>query len=146
MNLVKWNPIREMDDLLSRFVRGTGTFPAHHVDGAPAHGWAPAVDISETSKEYLVRAELPGIDKQQVKVHAQDGILTISGERKPEGHDGEEQQHRIERYFGPFSRSFSVPNDVLEYDISAECRDGLVTVHLLKSDFKKAKPQEITVH
>lgn len=146
MNVVKWNPIREMDDLLSRVVRGAASFPTLAVDGAAINSWVPAVDISENSKEYVVRAELPGLDRQDVKVSTQSGVLTISGERKVEKVDDDEQHHRVERYFGAFSRSFSIPKDVETQDISADCKHGVVTIRLHKSNAKKTKPQEITVH
>ena len=83
MQLARWNPFREMDDMLARFQRGVGGAIANE-DGVPLVNWAPAVDISETPKEYLIKAELPGVKKEEVKVTVHNGVLTMSGERKTE--------------------------------------------------------------
>lgn len=141
MQLVQWNPFREMDDFFKSFQRGaTRGLPVE------AEAWAPAVDISETPKEYLVKAELSGVNKDDIKVTTQNGVLTLSGERKVEKEEQDEKHHRIERSYGSFTRSFVLPDDVAEDRIAAECKDGVVTVRLPKTEAPKAKSIEVKVH
>ena len=105
--------------------------------------WAPLVDISEDDKEYLINAELPGVKKEDVKVTAEEGTLTIMGERKFEKEVKGRRFHRIERAYGSFGRSFSLPDDANPSRVSAEFKDGVLTVHLVKDE--KAKPQQVEV-
>jgi len=140
MSLVQWNPFREFDELLTRLHR-----PASATRGGTAEAWAPLVDISETPKEYLVKADLPGVRKEDLKVDVDNGVLTVSGERKSEQEDKDARLHRIERSFGAYSRSFSVPEDVLEEGITAECKDGILVIHLPKTDLKKTSTRQIAV-
>lgn len=140
MSLVQWNPFREMDELLSRLQRG-GLVKGR----TPGDAWAPAVDISETSKEYTVKAELPGVKKDDVKVNVENGVLTLSGERKSEHDEKDERFHRIERSYGAYSRSFSLPEDVAEDKIAAECKDGVLFIHLPKAEVKKPTAKQISV-
>jgi HSP20 family protein len=105
--------------------------------------WAPLVDISEDDKEYLIKAELPEVRKEDVKVTAEEGTLTIMGERKFEKEEKSRKYHRVERAYGTFGRSFSLPDDASPAKVSAEFRDGVLTVHLAKDE--KAKPQHIEV-
>lgn len=105
--------------------------------------WAPSVDISEDDREYLIKAELPDVKREDVKVTAQEGMLTITGERKFEKEEKGKKYHRVERAYGTFGRSFWLPNEVSPAKVSAEFKDGLLTVHLVKDE--KAKPQQIEV-
>ena len=105
--------------------------------------WAPLVDISEDDKEYLIKAELPEVKKEDVKVTAEEGTLTIMGERKFEKEVKGKKYHRVERAYGSFGRSFSLPDDASPAQVSAEFKDGVLTVHLTKT--AKAKPQHIEV-
>ena len=105
--------------------------------------WSPLVDISEDDQEYLIKAELPDVKKEDVKVTAQEGTLTIMGERKFEKEEKGRRYHRVERAYGTFGRSFSLPDDASPAKVSAEFKDGVLTVHLVKD--KKAKPQQIEV-
>jgi len=143
MQLAQWNPFREMDDLFSQFGRGFGrmAWPSEKSEVV----WSPAVDITENAKEYRVKAELPGVKKEDVKVNADNGVLTLTGERKYEKEDKDEKSHRIERFYGTFTRSFSVPDDVLADKIAAEFKDGILTVRLPKTDIRKAKVTAIKV-
>lgn len=140
MQLVQWNPFREMDDFFKTFNHGYGRSLSPAIEA-----WTPVVDISENPKEYLVKAELPGVKKEDLKVHTQNGVLTLSGERKYEKEEKNEKHHRIERSYGSFSRSFVLPDDVLDDKIVAECKEGVVTIHLPKTDIKKAKSVEVKV-
>jgi HSP20 family protein len=101
------------------------------------------VDISEDEHEFLVKAELPDLKKEEVKVSVENGELTISGERKAEKEEKNKKYHRIERSYGSFARSFTLPDSVSGDKVSADFKDGMLAVHLPKSE--KAKPRSIEV-
>jgi len=105
--------------------------------------WAPLVDISEDDKEYLIKAELPEVNKEDVKVTAEQGTLTIMGERKFQKDEKGKKYHRVERPYGSFVRNFSLPDNASPAKVSAEFKGGLLTVHLPKTE--KAKPQQIEI-
>ena len=105
--------------------------------------WSPLVDISEDEQEYLIKAELPEVKKEDVKVTAETGTLTIMGERKFENGEHGKKYHRVERAYGTFGRSFALPPDANPSKVSAEFKEGVLTVHLLKDE--KTKPQQIEV-
>ena len=105
--------------------------------------WAPAVDVIEDDKEYLIKVELPEVHKDDVKVTVENGNLTITGERKAEKEEKNRKYHRLERFYGRFERSFSVPTDADESKVNAEFKDGVLRVHLAKSE--KALPKQIEV-
>lgn len=141
-----WNPLREMDDFFSSLRRNFGRgLPAVSGDGELAN-WSPAVDITETDKEFLVKGELPGVKKEDVNVELHNGVLTLAGERRYEKEDKDEKHHRIERAYGSFSRSFSVPDNVDEAAIKAEFKDGVITVHLPKTAKKEPAGTKIPVN
>jgi HSP20 family protein len=147
MNLVRWDPVREMDQLLSRPL-GTlmGRWPrmTTEVDDEVS-AWTPALDVSETDAEYLVRAELPAVKKEDVSVTIDDDVLTIAGERKFDKDDKSEKVHRRESFRGMFSRSLSLPDDANASGIRAESRDGVLTVHVPKTKIERTKAIEIKV-
>ena len=146
MNLVKWDPFRELEDVSNRLNRLFGQSLARSESGQnmlAVVDWAPSVDISETDSEYLIKGEIPGVKKEDVKVSIQDGMLTIQGERKQEKEEKGKKFHRIERSYGSFVRSFRVPNDADENSVKAEFKDGMLNVTLAKS--AKAKPKAIEV-
>ena len=105
--------------------------------------WSPTVDISETDGEYLIKAELPEVKKDDVKVTLEDGILTIQGERRREKDEKTTKYHRVERSYGSFVRSFSLPDQVDENGVKAEYKDGMLNLRIPKSE--KAKPRAIEV-
>jgi len=147
--LIRWNPFREMDELQRRLSSALDLGPLRY--SAPATGeehmtvpqWAPLVDIVETDKEYLIKLELPEVKKEEVKVTVENGTLTISGERKAETEEKNQKIHRTERFYGRFERSFSLPDDADDSKVNAEFKDGLLRVHLTKSE--KALPKQIEV-
>ena len=146
MNLVKWDPFRELEDVSNRLNRIFGQSLARSESGQnmlAVADWAPSVDISETDSEYLIKGEIPGVKKEDVKVTIQDGMLTIQGERKQEKEEKGKKFHRIERSYGSFVRSFRVPGDADENSVKAEFKDGMLNVTLAKS--AKAKPKAIEV-
>jgi HSP20 family protein len=105
--------------------------------------WMPTVDISETDGEYLIKAELPEVRKEDVKVTVENGVLTLQGERRQEKDEKGKRFHRVERSYGSFVRSFSLPESVDDGAVKAEYKDGVLNLHLPKSE--KVKPKAIDV-
>ena len=145
--LTRWDPFRELDELHSRLGTLFGRAPVRK-DGTKEETmtiaeWAPLVDIIEDEKEYLIKADLPEIRKEDVKVRVENGVLTISGERTYEKEDKGRKYHRIERAYGSFERSFTLPEDADATKVNAEFKDGVLKVHLAKDE--KAKPKAVEV-
>ncbi len=152
MNLIRYEtptfPIfREMEDLSDRFNRifGNRTRPTPEKESLLVTDWAPVVDIQETEKEYLVNAELPEIKKEDVKVTVENGVLTIQGERKQEKEEKGKKFHRVERSYGTFLRTFTVPLDAEENKVAADFKDGILRVHLPKTEKPRPKAIEVKV-
>lgn len=146
MNLVKWDPFVELEDVSKQLGRIFGRLPTRPEPDRELLAlmdWAPTVDISETDTAYLIKGEIPGVAKENVKVNIEDGMITMRGERKHEKMQRDEKFHRIERSYGSFMRSFRLPNDVDESAIKAEFKDGMLNVTLPKSE--KAKNKAIAV-
>jgi HSP20 family protein len=142
MNMIRWNPFTEMDDLFKSYNRAMTRNPAQ--EGLLSTDWSPSVDITEDDKEFLIKAELPEIKKEDISVDVNQGVVTLSGERKSESRD--EKEHRIERFYGRFSRSFTLPENVNEADIKAENKDGMLYLHLPKSVVEKPKKIKVDIH
>ena len=142
-----WDPFREMEEMQNRFLTLFGRrWPALRVQPDEEFAlmeWLPAVDIEENNREYVVKAELPGMKKEEVKLKVEGGTLAISGERKAEKEDKDKKYHRLERSYGAFQRSFTLPECTLPEKMSAEFKDGVLLVHLPKDE--KAKPRAIDV-
>jgi HSP20 family protein len=148
MNTLKHrNQLKEMEALQHGLEgllrRSSAHWPAGQEEALAVPEWSPLVDISEDDNEYLIKAELPDVRKDDVKVTAEEGILTIMGERKFEKEESGKRYHRVERAYGSFGRTFSLPDDASPAKVSAEFKDGLLTVHLVKDE--KAKPQHVEV-
>ena len=145
--LTRWDPFKEMEDLQGRMARLFGTPPARVGNGdkeaMAIAQWAPSVDIIEDDKEWLVKADLPEVKKEDVKVTVENGVLTITGERQFEKEEKDKKYHRIERSYGNFLRSFALPDGADGLKVNAEFKDGLLRVHLPKSE--KAKPKSVEV-
>jgi HSP20 family protein len=144
MTLVTWSPFREFDDIFNRYNRLSrrAGLPAADDEGTE---WRPVANISETAKEYLIKAELPEVSKDDIEVKVNEGVITIRGERRMKTESDDEQQHRVESFYGSFARSFSLPADVDEAAISADSKDGVLTVHLPKTDVVEPKAIDIKV-
>jgi HSP20 family protein len=146
MALVGWDPFRELEEVSDRLNRMFARPAASGTNGKEnmiVADWTPSVDISETEGEYLIKAEIPDVKKEDVKITLEDGVLTIQGQRKQEKEDKGTRYHRIERSYGSFVRTFSLP-DVIEVErVKAEFKDGVLNLHLPKSE--KAKPKAIEV-
>jgi HSP20 family protein len=147
MTLARWDPFRELEDMSDRLNRVFGRLPARLQEGGreamTVSEWTPTVDISETDREYVIKMELPEVKKEDVKVTVEDGVLTIQGERRMEKEEKGKKYHRVERAYGSFVRSFTVPDQVDESKVTAEFRDGMLNLRLPKSE--RAKPKAIDV-
>lgn len=148
MNLTKWNPLSELEAMSGRLNRifGRPALPgATEYDMLKMVDWTPSVDVSETDKEFVIKAEIPGVKKDDVKVTIESGMLTIKGERKMEKEEKGKKFHRVERSYGSFVRSFRIPDGVDESKVKAEFKDGMMNVALPKSEKAKSKVLEIPV-
>ena len=133
-----WNPIHEMDALFhNRLASVLGG------EGQASVAWSPVVDIEETEQDYVIRAELPGLDKEKVKVTVEDGVLTLSGERDLERTVEGKTYHRTERANGTFSRSFTLPEDSDAESVAAQFTNGVLAVRVAKRE--EALPKSIEV-
>ncbi len=144
MALMRWDPFRELEDMSSRLNRIFGPRTEAQTTLATAD-WAPTVDIVEQPEEFLVKAELPEMKKEDVKVTVEGGTLVIRGERKLEKEEKGRKFHRIERSYGSFMRSFTLPDNVDAAHVRAEYKDGLLSVRLPKVERKEAKATEVKV-
>jgi len=145
MTLVRWDPFRELESMSDRLNR-VFTRPSLSTGGREAltvADWMPTVDISETDGEYLIKAELPEVKKEDVKVTVEGGVLTLQGERRQEKEEKGKKYHRVERSYGSFARSFTLPETVDEGAVKAEYKDGVLHLHLPKTE--KVKPKTIDV-
>lgn len=143
--LMRWDPFRELEEMSDRLNRMFAR-PATRTNGKETilvADWTPTVDISETDGEYQIKAEIPDVKKEDVKVTLEDGVLTIQGERKQEKEEKGKKYHRVERSYGSFVRSFSLPDLIDDEKVKAEFKDGVLNLHLPKSE--KAKPKAIEV-
>jgi HSP20 family protein len=142
--LTRWEPFRELEDLQNRLSTIVNRAPRQSGrEDMTIADWVPTADITEDEKEYLIRAELPDLRKEDVKVTVENGVLTISGERKFEKEEKKKKYHRVERAYGRFVRSFTLPDDADANGVKADFKDGMLTVHLAKNE--KAKPKQIEV-
>jgi HSP20 family protein len=147
--LTRWNPFKEMDELQRRLSSVFDVAPIRRASPTPGEenisvpDWAPLVDVVEDDKEYLIKVELPEVRKEDVQVRVENGTLTISGERKSEKEEKGRRFHRLERFYGRFERSFSFPDDADDSKVAADFKDGVLRVHLDKSE--QARPKQIEV-
>jgi HSP20 family protein len=148
--LITWNQLREMDEAQNRFNRFfLGGFP-NRIGSGETHSltvadWSPEVDISQDDHGYLLKADLPETKKDDVRVTVEDGILCVSGERKSEKEDQKRKFHRIERSYGTFRRSFTLPEDADSTKVTADFRDGVLKVHLPTAATVKTKAIQVKV-
>jgi len=145
MTLVRWDPFRELEDMSERLNRvfSRPSLRNSGKENLTVADWMPTVDISETEGEYLIKAELPEVRKEDVKVTVENGVLTLQGERRQEKEEKGKRFHRVERSYGSFVRSFTLPESVDESSVKAEYKDGVLNLHLPKPE--KVKPKAIDV-
>ena len=143
-NLMRWHPVREMATFQDRMDRLFEDFWGREEGESTSLGaWAPLSDLREDEKEFVATVELPGVSDEDVQVQVINNLLQVSGERKFEHEDKRERYHRIERSYGQFQRSWQLPTSVDSSKVTAECRDGVLTVRLPKSE--AAQPKQIEV-
>jgi HSP20 family protein len=144
--LTRWEPLRELEDLQNRLSSVFSRAPVRRENGREditLADWAPLADITEDEKEYVIKAELPEIPPESVKVTVENGVLTISGERTFEKEEKGKKYHRVERAYGSFVRAFTLPEDAQPDKIRADFKEGMLSIHLPKSE--QAKPKQIEV-
>jgi len=136
-----------MDDLFGRYRQLVGRTPSSGDNGETALqvDWRPVADISESKKEYLIKAELPDVEREDVHVSVDGGNVIIRGERKMDKEEEDATQHRIESFYGSFSRTFTLPENVDAEKISAQTKNGVLKVHLPKTKASKPKSIEVAV-
>ena len=135
--------LENMSDQINRLLAGRTIPTAARDESMALVDWAPAVDVIETDEEFQIRAELPGVEKKDVKLSVENGVLLISGHREQEKEEKGKRYHKIERAYGNFARSFTVPETVDAEKVTAEFKNGVLTVRLPKSE--KARPKSIEV-
>jgi len=143
MAIVRWDPWQEIADKFDRYTRAAGQPRAGSQEVIATGDWAPRVDIAETDKAFVIKAEIPEVNKEDVKVTVDNGVLAIRGERKQEKEEKGKKFHRVERYYGSFTRSFTLPDNVDESKIKASFKDGMLNLEIQKTE--KAKPKVIEV-
>jgi HSP20 family protein len=152
MSLVRWSPVRDLvsfpSDILSMQREINRMFDSFFRGGAQDDdslfsAWTPPVDVAEHDDAYEVKVELPGVSKDDVKITMQNNILTIRGEKKQESESKNSGYHRMERTYGAFQRSFTLPSSVRADKVDAAYKDGILTITLPKAE--EAKPKQIEV-
>ena len=133
--LSKWNPINEISEMQSRLSSFFGKPLGNNGESKFALAdWAPLVDVMEDEKEYVIKAELPEVRKEDVKVRIENDMLTISGDRHFEKEEKDKRYHRVERSYGSFERSFLIPDACKAEKMEAKYKDGMLTLHIPKNE------------
>jgi HSP20 family protein len=149
LQVTRWNPAREMEQMQNRLASLWNWDPFRGNGGKEENltvaEWSPRVDIVEDEKEIIVKAELPDLKREDVKVTVDEGVLTIAGERKLEKEEKNKRYHRIESEYGSFLRSFTLPAAILADKVTADFKDGMLKVHLPKDLRAAGKAVEIKV-
>jgi len=140
MNLMRLEPFRELEEMTNRLNR---IFRKEVNVNDMLADWAPAMDVQETTSEYLIKADLPEVKKEDVKVSLEEGVLAVEGERKLEQEETGKKFHRVERSYGKFVRRMMLPADIDPQKVAADFKDGVLNIHLPKSP--AIKPQAIDV-
>ncbi len=147
MNMTVSNPLREMENMLERYNLATGRSIANNDTDFSIAEWSPTVDIEEDDNNYLIRADVPGVDKKDIEVRLDNGVLSITGEKKVEKETGKgSKQHRTERYCGSFSRRFTLPTTIKSDKVDASYKDGVLSLKIPKAEEAKPKAIEIKIH
>jgi HSP20 family protein len=146
MAMVKWDPMRElkvMQEQMNRMLemsreRGIENF-------IESGGWEPPIDIYEDPGEVVVKVDLPGLDQGDIQVHIEDDVLIIQGERKPDPEERKQSYHRMERPYGSFRRTFSLPVTIDQDHVAASCEKGVLTIVLPKKGEAKSRSIEVEI-
>ena len=146
MAVIRWDPFRELSTLQDRMNRlfEDANGGSRRGEAPATTAWRPAVDIHETETQIVVKAEVPGMERDGIELGLENNVLTLKGDRRFEKDTTEENYHRIERAYGSFSRSFSIPSVVDENKISADYKEGVLTISLPKTE--KARAKQIAIN
>jgi HSP20 family protein len=148
MALIRWEPVAELNTIQNEMNRLFSTFfdqPPTSRGGGGSRRWIPAMDLVETADHYVLRADLPGLSDEDVNVQLEDSVLTISGERKSDHHQQREGYHRVERAFGEFSRSLTLPDGVDPDSVQAHFDRGVLEITIPKPAQKKPRQVQISL-
>ena len=148
MALVRWEPIRELTSLQSEMNRLFNTFfdsPSTGGNGPTGRRWIPAMDLVETDDHFVLKADLPGLTEDDVNIEVEDNVLTVSGERKAEHEDKREGYYRVERSFGAFRRSLTLPEGINPEEVTASFDKGVLEVRIPKPEERKPRRVAIQV-
>jgi HSP20 family protein len=150
MALIRWEPVRELSTVQNEMNRLFNTFfdsrtPSHGAGRAVARRWTPALDVVENDEHFVLRADLPGLSENDVKIEVEDNVLTISGERKSEHEQTSKGYYRVERSFGSFSRSLTLPEGVDADAIQASFDNGVLEIQIPKPEQPKPRKVQISV-
>jgi HSP20 family protein len=145
MAIVRWEPMRELASIQNEMNRLFGTVfePAQPGNGGALRRWMPAMDLVETADQFVLRADLPGLGEEDVSIEVEDNVLTVSGERKAEHEQSKEGYHRVERAFGAFSRSLTLPEGVDAESVAASFDRGVLEIRIPKPE--QRKPRKISI-
>jgi HSP20 family protein len=147
MTLIRWEPAREMQSLQSEMNRLFSTFfePTNGGNGNVLRRWSPAMDLVETGEHYVLKADLPGVAESDVKIELDDNVLTVSGERNASHEENKQGYYRVERSYGTFSRTLTLPEGVDGDSIEASFDKGVLEVRIPKPEQRKPRKVEISV-
>jgi HSP20 family protein len=146
VTIVRWEPLRELSSLQNEMNRLFNTVfdaPATPGNGGTMRRWVPAMDLLETADHFVLRADLPGMTQEDVKIELEDSTLTVSGERKSEHEDKQEGYYRVERAFGSFSRSLTLPKGIDADAVTANFENGVLEIRVPKPE--ERKPRRISI-
>ncbi len=144
MNMQVWNPFQEFENLLSRYNKGTSDSGTQLSNDLSFADWAPSCDIDEQDDRYVIKADLPGVDKKDIDVKLENGVISIRGEKQTEKETGKgTKRHRTERFHGSFARSFTLPDAVKDERVEANYKDGVLSLVIPKAE--EAKPKSIDI-
>ncbi len=148
MNMQAWNPFQEFENLLARYNKGNVNHPGTNLSSdLSIADWAPSVDIEEEEGKYLIKADLPGVDKKDIDIKLENGVISIRGEKQTEKETGSgTKKHRTERFYGTFARSFTLPEAVKADEVDASYRDGVLYLTIPKAEEVKPKSIDIKVN
>ncbi len=148
MALIRWEPVRELNTIQSEMNRLFNTFfeaPTPGNGGSTLRRWIPAMDLVETDADFVLRADLPGLNEGDVNIEVEDNVLTISGERKAEHEERKEGYYRVERASGSFSRSLTLPEPVDPESVSASFDNGVLEIRIPKPEQRKPRKVAISI-
>src|SRR5210317_1867593 len=145
MNMQLWNPFQEFENMLERYSKSGASNLGKQLNTELSFAdWAPSVDIEEEDDRYLIKADLPGVDKKDIDVKLENGVLSIRGEKQTEKETGKgTKRHRTERFHGTFARSFTLPDAVKAEKVDASYKDGVLSLTIPKAE--EAKPKSINI-